>query len=103
VKRFDEPCKTACFWGVNETSKDGHVYDPGLCKFVENFPVFPTSYLRRRKGSVLPERNLQNMNGEKMVKAPVKLTNSTIFADENLKHASYTKETWDPHWRHVLN
>jgi len=26
------------------------------------------------------------------VKAPVKLTNSTIFADENLEHASYTKE-----------
>jgi len=26
-----------------------------------------------------------------------KLTNSTLFADENLEHASYTKETWDPH------
>jgi len=25
VTRFDEPYKTACFWGVNETSKDGHV------------------------------------------------------------------------------
>jgi len=29
--------------------------------------------------------------------APVKLTNSTIFADENLKHDSYTKEPWDLH------
>jgi len=27
VTRFDEPYKTACFWGVNETSKDVHVYD----------------------------------------------------------------------------
>ena len=26
--------KTACFWVFNETSKDGHVYDLGLCKFV---------------------------------------------------------------------
>ena len=33
----------------------------------------------------------------RLVKAPVKLTNSTIFAGENLKHASYTKEPWDPH------
>ena len=31
------------------------------------------------------------------LKAPVKMTNSTICADKNLKHASYTKETWDPH------
>ena len=48
VTQFDKPYKTACFWGVNETSK---VYDLGLRKFVENFHVFPTSYLRRRKGS----------------------------------------------------
>jgi len=26
VTQFDEPYKTACFWGVKETSKDGHVY-----------------------------------------------------------------------------
>jgi len=25
VTQFDKPYKTACFWGVNETSKDGHV------------------------------------------------------------------------------
>ena len=42
VTRFDEPYKTACFLGVNETSKDGPVYDLGLCKFVEYFHVFPT-------------------------------------------------------------
>jgi len=65
VTRFDEPYKTACFWGVNETSKDGHVYDLGSCKFVEYFHVFPTNYLRRRKGPAVPERNLQNMDGEK--------------------------------------
>jgi len=66
VTRFDEPYKTACFWGVSETSKDGHVYDLGLCKFVEYFHVFPTSYLRRRKGPAVPERDLQNMDGEKI-------------------------------------
>jgi len=43
VTRLDEPYKTAGFWGVNKTSKDGHVYDLGLCKFVEYFHVFPTS------------------------------------------------------------
>jgi hypothetical protein len=64
VTRFDEPNKTACFWGVNETSKDGHVYDPGLCKFVEYFHIFPTSFLRRRKGPAVPERDLQNMDGQ---------------------------------------
>jgi len=66
VTQFDEPYKTACFWGVNETSKDGHVYDLRLCKFVENFHVFSTSYLRRRKGPAVPERDLQNMDGEKI-------------------------------------
>jgi len=58
-------------WGVNETSKDGHVYDLGLCKFVEYFHVFPTSYLRRRKGLAVPERDLQNMDGEKIASFPV--------------------------------
>ena len=66
VTQFDEPYKTACFWGVNETSKDGHVYDLGLCKFVENFHVFSTTYLRRRNGPAVPERDLQNMDGEKI-------------------------------------
>jgi len=42
------------------------VYDLGLRKFVENFPVFPTIYLRPRKGSTVPERDLQNMDGEKI-------------------------------------
>jgi len=32
-----------------------------------------------------------------LVKAPVMLTNSTMFADENLQNASYTKEPWDPY------
>jgi len=66
MTRFDGPYKTACFWGVNKTSKDGHVYDLGLCKFVEYFHVFPTSELRRRKGPAVPERDLQNMDGEKI-------------------------------------
>jgi len=66
VTRFDEPYKTAYFWGVNETSKDMHVYDLGLCKFVEYFHVFPTIYLRRGKGPAVPERDLQNMDGEKI-------------------------------------
>jgi len=67
VTRFDEFYKTACFWGVNETSKDGHVYDLGLCKFVEYFHVFPTSYLRHRKGPAMPERDLKNMYGRKLI------------------------------------
>jgi len=66
VTQFDEPYKTAWFWGVNETSKDGHGSDLGLCKFVEYFHVFPTIYLRRRKGPAVPERDLQNMDGEKI-------------------------------------
>jgi len=66
VTRFDEPYKSACFWGVNETSKDGHVYDLGLCKFVEYFQVFPTTYLRCCKGPAVPERDLQNMDGKKI-------------------------------------
>ena len=65
---FDQPYKTACFCGVKETrtSKDAHVCDPGLCKFVEYFHVFPTSYMRRCKGPAVPERDLQNMDGEKI-------------------------------------
>jgi len=66
VTRFDELYKTACFWRVNETSKDGHVYDLGLCKFVEYFHVFPTSFLRRRKGPAVPARDLQNIDGDKI-------------------------------------
>jgi len=66
VTRFDEPYKTACFWGVNETTKDGNVYDLGLCKFVKYFHVFPTIYVRRHKGPAVPERDLQNMDGEKI-------------------------------------
>jgi len=66
VTRFDELYKTACFWRVNQTSKDGPVYDLGLCKFVEYFHVFPTSQLRRRKGPAVPERDLQNVDGEKI-------------------------------------
>jgi len=65
VTRFDETYTIACFWGVNETSKDGHVYDLGLCKFVVYFHVFPTSESRRRKGPAVP-RDLQNMDREKI-------------------------------------
>jgi len=60
------PAKLHVLRGVNETSKDGHVYDLRLCKFVENFNIFPTSYLRLVKGPVVPERDLQNMDGEKI-------------------------------------
>jgi len=38
----------------------------GACKFVEYFHVFPMSYLRRCKGPAVPERDLQNMDGEKI-------------------------------------
>ena len=60
------PTKLHVFGGVNKTSEDGHVHDLGLCKFVEYFHVFPTSYLRRRKGPAVPERDLQNMDGQKI-------------------------------------
>ena len=66
MTRFDEPYKTARFGGFNETSKDGHVYDLGFGKFVENFHVFLTSYLRRHKGAAVPERDLRNMDVEKI-------------------------------------
>jgi len=67
VTRFDEPYKIACFWGVNETSQDRHVHDLMLCNFVENFHVFPTNYLRRRKGPAVPERDMQNWTGRKSI------------------------------------
>ena len=60
--QFDLAYKTACFCGVKEASKDAHVCDPGLCKFVEYFHVFPMSCLRRRKGPAVPERDLQKMD-----------------------------------------
>jgi len=53
--QFDEPYKTTFFWGVEETSKEAKVGDLGLCKFVEYFHVFPTSYLRRWKGPTVPK------------------------------------------------
>jgi len=52
VTRFDEPYKTACFWGVNEISKDGHVYDLGLCKFVEYFQRPTQDACHRREGLI---------------------------------------------------
>ena len=60
--QFDQPCKTACFWWVKETSKDAKEYDLGLCKFVKYFNVFPSSYLRRGKGPVVPKRDQQKMH-----------------------------------------
>ena len=51
--QFDQPCKTACFWWVKETAKDAQECDLGLCKFVGYFHVFPSSYLRRRKGHAI--------------------------------------------------
>ena len=57
------------FLGGQRDIRRWHVYDLGLCglcKFAENFHVFPTSYLRRRKGPAVPERDLQNMDGEKI-------------------------------------
>ena len=63
---FDEPYKTACFWGVKEKSKGGNVSELRWCKFVEYFHVFPMSCLRRHKGPAVPERDLQKMDGEKI-------------------------------------
>jgi len=60
--QFDRPCKTACFWWVNETPKDAQECDLGLCKFVGYFHVFPSSYLRRRKGPAVPKRDQQKMH-----------------------------------------
>ena len=50
------------FWGFNETPKDAGKCDPGLCKFVGYFHVFPSSYLRRRKGPAVIKRDLQKMH-----------------------------------------
>jgi len=51
--QFDRPCKTARFWWVKKTRKDAQECDLGLCKFVGYFHVFPSSYLRRRKGHAI--------------------------------------------------
>jgi len=68
MTQFDEPYKTACFWGVNETSKDGNLYDLGLCKFVvENFHVLSTSYLRCRKGPQCPKETCKIWTGRKSI------------------------------------
>jgi len=60
--QFDRPCKTACFWWVKETPKNAQECDVGLCKFVGYFLVFPSSYLRRRKGPAVPKRDQQKMH-----------------------------------------
>jgi len=60
--QFDRPCKTACLCWVQETPKDAQEYDLGLCKFVGYFHVFPSSYLRRRKGPAVPKRYQQKMH-----------------------------------------
>jgi len=59
VTWFDEPSKTACFWGVKETSKEGNVSDLGLCNCEVYFHVF--HYLPR-KGPAVPLRDLQKMD-----------------------------------------
>jgi len=59
--QFDRPCKTACFLWVKETPRDVQECDLGLCKFVGYFHVFPSSYLRRRKGPAMPKRDQQKM------------------------------------------
>jgi len=59
--QFDRPCKTACFWWVKETPKDAQECDLGLCKFVGDFHVFPSSYLLRRKGPAVPKRDQQKL------------------------------------------
>ena len=61
-----QPCKTACFCGVKETSKDAHVCDPRLCKFVEYFHVFPMNSFLLRKGPAVPPRDLQKMDRVKI-------------------------------------
>jgi len=67
VTQFNEPYKIACFWGVNETSKDEHVYDLGLCKFVEYLHVFPTIYLRRQRGLQCTKETCKIWTGRKSI------------------------------------
>ena len=52
--------------GQRDIKRWACVWSRVQCKFVENFQVFSTSYLRRRKGPAVPERDLQNMDGEKI-------------------------------------
>jgi len=65
VTRFDEPYKTGCLWGVKKKSKEGNESDLVLCKFVEYFHVFPTSYLRHRKGPAVPKETCKRWMGRK--------------------------------------
>jgi len=64
---FDEPYKTACFWGVKEKSKGGNVSELRWCKFVEYFHVFPPSYLRRRMGPAVPKETSKRWTGRKFL------------------------------------
>ena len=60
--QFDRPCRTVCFWWVKKTPKDAQECEPGLCKFVGFFHIFPSSYLRRCKGLTVPKRDHQKMH-----------------------------------------
>ena len=65
MTRFDEPYKTACFGGVKATSNEGKECEQGMCKSVEYFHVYPTSYLRRRKGPAVPTETCKRWSGRK--------------------------------------
>jgi len=60
-KRFRPVVQNWMFLVSQETPKDAQECDLGLGKFVGYFHVFPSSYLRRRKGPALPKRDQQKM------------------------------------------
>jgi len=68
VTQFDEPYKTACFWGVNKTSKDGPVYDPGLCTFLWSTSMsFPRVNCNAARGLQSPKETCKIWTGRKSI------------------------------------
>ena len=63
LTRFDEPYTTSCFGMVKEISKEGHVFDLGLCKFVEHFHVVSSVYMRCCEGPAVPKDTSKRWTG----------------------------------------
>ena len=57
-----DPAKLHVFGGSKEKPKDAQECDLVLCKFVGYLHVFPSSYVRRRKGPAVPKRDQQKMH-----------------------------------------
>jgi len=64
VTRFDEPYKTVCFWGINETWKYGLVYDLGVVQICGVLPCLSWFTFDAARGLQCPKETCKNMDGE---------------------------------------